>query len=57
MAIVFGSPVTRLEKNRQPNQTLTDQDRKLVRPMWTATTVRSAVYPNLEFVMTDEKPV
>ena len=47
----------RLEKNRQPDQTLTDQDRKLVRPMWTETAVRSAVYPNLEFVMTDEKPV
>ena len=55
--VVFGSLVTRLEKNQQLDQTLTNQDPKLVRLMRTVTAVWSTVYPNLEFVRTNEKTV
>ena len=40
-----------------PLPQVTDQDRKLVRPMRTETAVRSTVHHNLKFVRTDEKPV
>ena len=45
------------ETRKEPDQTLTDQDWKYVRPMRTETTVWSLVHLNLEFVMTNEKPV
>ena len=43
LQLVFRSPVTRLEKNRQLNRTLTDEDQKIDEPMRTGTAVRSSV--------------
>ena len=54
--LLFGSPVTRPEKNRQPDWTLTDQDCKLVRPMWTVTAVRSTVHLIFRIYKTTQKP-
>ena len=41
--VVFGSLVTRPEKNQQPNWTLIDEDRKIVEQVRTETVVQSSV--------------